>query len=181
MNHQSGGKNIYRISGESKNIAETFERIYRLYYVKLCYYAYSFVHDKDNAKDIVHDVFFALWQKRDELEQIMSISVYLYRAVKNKSLDFLKHDNLNISMTEYEELIEMPGSQNVIHELEGKEASEIINKIVNELPSRCREVFHLVKYQGLKYSETAELLGISINTVENQMVKSLNYLREKLS
>jgi len=161
--------------------AELFGEMYRFYYAKLCYYAYSFVYDKDASKDIVHDVFSNIWIKRNKLQQIESLKFYLYRAVKNKSLDYLKHSGLNkLSISDYEQE-GIAGNQNVEREYEHAELAGIIKKLLDELPPKCREVFVLVKFQGFKYAEAAELLGISSNTVENHIVKAFNFLRGKLS
>jgi RNA polymerase sigma-70 factor, ECF subfamily len=166
----------------SKNYdVKAFEEIYRLYYPKLCYYVCSIVRSKDASKDIVQDVFSNIWEKRNSLHDILSMKIYLYRAVKNRALDYLKHNKLYTPLLINDEHAEFESSQNVEKECENNELAGMLEKEIDKLPLRCREVFILVKFQGLKYSEVAELLQISTNTIENQMVKAFNFLRKRLS
>ena len=110
-----------------------------------------------------------------------SIKFYLYKAVKNKSLDYLKHQKVKSDTEESLKLINI-SSQNEAQEIyEQNELTEIIERHVNNLPIKCRDVFILVKFQGMSYNETAKILGISPNTVENQMAKAFTKLRESLS
>jgi RNA polymerase sigma-70 factor, ECF subfamily len=164
-----------------KGNTKVFEEIYRHYYPKLCYYAYSLVHDRDVSKDVVHDVFSKIWTKRNDLQHVISIKLFLYRAVKNKALNYLNSEKIKVPINDHLELIEFKSTENIERDCERNELSAMIEKSINELSPKCQEVFILVKFHGMKYSEVAEFLKISPNTVENHMVKAFNKLRKDLT
>lgn len=164
-----------------KGDPKVFEVIYRYYYAKLCFYAYSMVHDRDISKDVVHDVFSNMWTRRIDLQHVVSLKFYLYRAVKNKAINYLKLAKTKITSPVDSELIQFKSSENIESDYERNELEGIVEKIIDELPPKCREVFILVKYQGLKYHEAAEILQISPNTVDNHMAKAFSKLRKELT
>lgn len=153
-----------------------FEKLFLQYFEDLCAYAYSFVADIDTSKDIVQEVFYSLWVNKKKY--IISKS-FLYACVKNESLDYLKSshnqrkksslDSLVISLLEeYEDNIDV------------KDLNSEIDKCVNALPSRCQEIFILRREKGLKNKEIAEMLGISVKTVEVQIHKAILEIRKHL-
>lgn len=160
---------------------KAFEEIYRAFYSDLCGYAYTFVHDRDIVKDFVQDIFSFIWFHRKHFETEESLKYYLYRAVKNKVLDYLKHRKVKTAAVETLKLVNFSSQADVEEIYRKNELAKIIEKYVNDLPEKCREVFVLVKFQGMSYKETAKILGISSNTVENQMVKAFTKLRKALT
>ena len=140
-------------------------------------FARKILVDEDDAREVVHKVFIALWEKREEIDLAKSLKSYLFTSVHNRSLNVLR-DRKKFSG---EELPEVAGDWDVSTQIESMELEEKIREAIQSLPEKCRQVFELNRFEGLKYSEIAEKLNISIKTVENQMSKALKILREKLA
>lgn len=162
------------------NIA--FEEFVDAYYQGLYSYAYQFLRDKMDAEELVLDVFVIVWQKRQNLINIKNIKSYLYKSVKNKVIDFSRaNKNVNnISLDSTFDTSKIKISYTPEAELISKEEIDKINEAIEFLPKRCREVIYLIKNEQLSYKEVAEVMSISVKTVENQMTIALNKLSEKL-
>lgn len=157
-----------------------FEVLFRTHYSDLCAYANVYIKDLDASEELVQEVFFKLWSKRDSIEINSSIQSYLFRAVRNSSLNLIKHINIR---EEFKVHNERERSQNEAEHFDDVVASELeqkISKSIEELPTERRKIFIMSRYDGLKYSEIAEKLEISPKTVENQMGKALKYMRVHL-
>lgn len=167
---------------------QAFDELFRIYYPALLSYTNSILKDKQDAEEICLDILFRLWQNRKILPTIKNLSHYLYIAAKHGAISYMrtkgyKASQKNIGLDEAGESFIYELSN---HELRliNRETLEHINTAINTLPSRCRLIFKLVKEDGLKYSEVAQLLEISAKTVENQMViavKKLTAILEKMS
>ncbi|NJK93888.1 MAG: sigma-70 family RNA polymerase sigma factor [Bacteroidales bacterium] len=124
-----------------------------------------------NDREIVADVFFYLWLNRKKLPGLINIDGYLYSAVKNQSLKYLKKNKLvihsQIDQFSYDFFIENNTPESI---LLSDELKTIYDAAVKSLPHRCREIFILVKEEGLKYKEVAEKLSISHRTVQAQVI-----------
>ncbi len=144
--------------------------LYVYYGNRLFQFAMALLRSKEMAEEAVSDTFLKLWQKREQLGRIENLPFYLYVMTKNSCLDYLRKfgnsKNLNlddISLPFYK--VEATPEDLMIT----AEVLQQINKAENELPVRCRLIFRLVKEDGLKYREVAELLQVNIKTVENQI------------
>ena len=139
------------------------------------------MRDSDIAKDIVQEVFFILWQKKESIDLSKSVKSYLVSAVRNKCLNHIRdHKKFSDTILESEDQYVKPDykqSDRLIEEELGKK----IKSSIEELPAKCREVFLLSRYENLKYQEIADRLHISVKTVETQMSKALQHLRIRLS
>ncbi|MEO6978048.1 MAG: RNA polymerase sigma-70 factor [Mucilaginibacter sp.] len=158
-----------------------FEKIFREYFKGLRAYAYTFMKDEEQAEEIVQNVFCRIWEKRSQLKPEGSIKAYLYRAVHNESLNYIKHQKtraaFQVHYNNNEEQHSGEASEKImIAELDGH-----IQKALNDLPQQCRIIFQLSRFENLKYREIADQMNLSIKTVENQMGKALKVLREKLA
>lgn len=167
---------------------KAFEILYNEQYTSLCHFAQRFVFDLDTAREIVQDVFVRIWEKRTSLPVEISLKTYLYTSVRNKCLDYLKHLNVEYEFEKkrIKEILE-PGNNsfNTIDDpLDGlitKELENAIREAIENLPEKCREIFELSRFKGLKYREIAEELSISVKTVETQMSRAIEALKKKLS
>lgn len=158
---------------------QAFEEVFRTLYAPLCGYAHKILPDMADAEEVVQAVFLKVWEQRATLDIQHSIKAYLYRAVHNACLNQLKHEQVKQAHANH-----VKATREETHQtdrLEQQEMKREITRAINELPEKCREVFQLNRFEGLKYREVAELLGISEKTVENQMGKALKLLREKLA
>lgn len=136
--------------------------------------------DLDVAKDIVHNVFLNLWNKREEVDWSAPIKPYLFKAVHNRCLNQLR-DSKRIVRHELD--IEPEAIPDYVESRDFLEESELEKRIANaidSLPEKCRRIFRLSRFEGKKYSEIAETEGISVKTVEDQMSKALRILRDNL-
>jgi RNA polymerase sigma-70 factor (ECF subfamily) len=159
--------------GDEQSFTEAFDR----YYPGLCYYADKYIHDTDESRSLVQQVFVDLWIKRNKLIIGQSIKAYLFKSVHNSALDYLKHKRV-----ESKYLREAPPVPETIDEnvIEEAELNARINLAIEGLPGKCREIFLLCRFEELRYSEIAEKLGISVKTVEMQMGIAMKKLRVKL-
>lgn len=157
---------------------ENFSSLFDQYYEALCFFADKYLDDLDMSRSVVQDVFVNIWTKRENISPKFSIKSYLYFAVRNRALDHLRRNKRNVEFSEgVENNLLVPFDDRV----EEAEITARVNKSINELPERCREVFILCRFEGLKYSQCAEQLNISVKTVESQMAIALKRLREKLA
>lgn len=163
-----------------KGDKQAFEIIYKSYYKRLHGFARTYIREFQVAEDIIQTVFLKIWENKETWEPKGKLRHYLFNAVRNESLNFKRHTRI-VQGSEaellriYEERIEF--------EAIGEE-SDIkieIEKGINHLPPRCREIFLLNRRSGLTYVEIAEYLDISINTVNTQMGRALETLRIFLS
>ena len=151
-----------------------FSELYLTYYSKLVRFAKEFVIQEEDAENISQYVFIILWENRDFIEHIDNMNAYLFRLVRNKCLDYLKH---KVFEQRYVESVQTSYEVDVV---EDNDTEILIRAAINSLPKRCRDIFLLSRVEGLKYKEISEQLGISVNTVECQMGIALKKLRIKL-
>ena len=157
-----------------------FEKLYKLYYPKMFAFAQNYVPANEDAENIVQDVFLILWERKDEIEISFTLTTYLFTLVKNRCLNFLRHklieEEYNSQMKE-ELRFKLYALETFDYSYQSEEElQEIIRRALDTLPERCREVFIKSRIEGLKYKEISDELGISVNTVENQMVTALKKL-----
>jgi RNA polymerase sigma-70 factor (ECF subfamily) len=142
--------------------------------------AESMTRDRATAEEIVQDVMLGLWRRRETFSAEGSPQGYLFRATRNRALNQLRHQKIQ---RQTEPHLQTRTAVHAVAEsaLAEQEIQAAVQRAVADLPERCREVFELSRVHGLKYSEIAETLDISIKTVETQMGKALRVLRERLA
>lgn len=154
-----------------------FRHLYEEHYKALCWYAVRYTRDMPAAEDIVHEVFVAFWEKRSTIDREGAVKAYLYRSVANRSLNWLRDRKQTIN-PEFAELASGVTEDDFYTDQAELEAR--VHEAIAKLPPRCGEVFRLSRFEDLKYREIAERLNISVRTVEVQMSKALQILREEL-
>ncbi|MEO8109056.1 MAG: RNA polymerase sigma-70 factor [Ginsengibacter sp.] len=168
----------FRLSNDDQN---ALKELFGHYSKRLFHFAYSIIHSRELAEEIVEDVFIQVWQKRIKLSTLENLTWYLYVATRNISCNYLRkykkviHIDIDeLTLPNY--TIDATPEELII----SNEALQNINKIINELPLKCRIIFKLVKEDGLKYKEVAGLLNLTTKTVENQMGIALKKLHAAL-
>ena len=157
-----------------------FDTIFRTWYGPLVGTAERMLRDRAVAEELVQDVMLELWRRRETLSSEGSAQAYLFQATRNRVLNHLRH--LKIEQRSEPELRgDSPASPHADSALAHEELNVAVQRAVQALPDRCREVFELSRVHGLKYAEIAKTLGISVKTVEAQMGKALRTLRERLA
>ena len=159
---------------------KSFELIFKTYFSNLTIFARKFVYDLDTAKEIVHNVFFNLWEKRNEVDTGRSLKTYLFSSVYNRSLNYLR-DNKKFIQGDISEVYTRVVNEEVTSGIEQAELEQRISEALKKLPEKCREIFTLNRFDDLKYKEIAGKLNISIKTVEAQMSKALRIMRDELN
>ena len=162
-----------------KNIAD-FEDLFKSNYSRLCAYANLFLNDPDAAEDVVQEVFFKLWKNRAELEIQTNLKSYLFRAVRNGCMNLIEHIQVRDSYKVVNEEDIKEAESRYIDEAIVSELEEKIRETIDQLPTERRKIFIMSRFDGLKYREIADQLGISVKTVENQMYQALKFLRDNL-
>ncbi len=154
--------------------AQAYKQLFVIFQPSLLQFATSMLGSLEVAEEIVSDVFIKIWEKRQQLDKVENLQYYLFTAVKNRALNYLNDKKKNFTTNIDNSPVEL---KSIYHDPEQKMISaETINEIqrtINQLPPRCQLIFKLIKEDGLKYKEVAELLHISIKTVENQMTLAL--------
>ncbi|MFY0600956.1 MAG: RNA polymerase sigma-70 factor [Cyclobacteriaceae bacterium] len=157
---------------------KVYELLFRTHYASLVSFSVSYVGEPETAEEIVQDVFLNIWSKSENLNIQTSIKSYLFGAVRNASLNFLKHQKVEKAYAE-EQFTRLDKSDETNH-LELDELKEKISLALDKIPEKCREIFELSRFEGKRYKEIAEELNISLKTVENQMGKALKIMRQEL-
>lgn len=144
----------------------------------MCGVVRRIVFAPDVAEELVQDVFFRFWSKREHLSEIDALRTYLIRAARNTALNHLRRQKLEHAHEEREAAMGEPyTTEHADDATTAGELTEAVNAAINRLPPRCREVFLMSRDGGLTYVEIARELGISIKTVETQMGRALKTLR----
>ncbi|MEG1648695.1 MAG: RNA polymerase sigma-70 factor [Rikenellaceae bacterium] len=155
-----------------------FEKCYKDNFKDLYRFLMLYCNDPKQREDVIQDVFTTLWEKGN-FEKIENIRAYLFNAVKNRLFNSIRDNNRR------NELLEQ-WQHTLLHENNSKECfnmdslCEIVNSAVESLPPRCKEIYILNRKNKLKYAQIAQLLGISVNTVENQMSSALQKIRDAI-
>lgn len=159
---------------------KVFGELFDTYYEALCRYAFSILKDSDETKDTVQKVFCKLWDQRLDLDIRTSLKSYLYRMTHNESLNYI-HQQTNRGAINLE--IVGAGSENtddVNEHIMASDLQQAIDKALESLAPQCRKVFEMSRMEQRSYSEIANILQISVNTVENHISKALRIMRVAL-
>ncbi|MGK7370167.1 MAG: RNA polymerase sigma factor [Candidatus Halalkalibacterium sp. M3_1C_030] len=161
----------------SESQQEAFNSLFRALYPQLVRFSLRYTGNKAVAADLTQDAFVTIWKKREEMKQIDSPKAYLYRIVRNHSLNYIRdHSSRTTGLEAMEEpQVEM---NDVEDEEQADQQLQLLKQWIGELPDRRREAFELSRFEGLDHDEIAEVMGISSNTVNNHIVAALDYLKE---
>lgn len=154
-----------------------YKFLFTHYYSDLLYYATGLTNDSDKAADIVQDTFIKIWKQRSSITIQTSIKSYLFSAVYNHFIDAYRKEKSQL------DLLDQLKSEALLARLDNpendqKERLQQIQKLINGLPPKCKEIFLMSKKEGLRYQEIGNILNISVKTVEAQMSKAFKTIRE---
>ena len=172
----------------SQKYRESFKEVYISYYSRMKRFAQQYVIREEDADNIVQDIFLELWEKQLQLNSIVNLNGFLFRILKNKCIDFLRRKKLEQQIADK---IQSEYIRTLMLKFESLEALEdkffddvdtdtIIQKAIDSLPEKCREIFIKNKIEGKKQKLIAEELYISVHTVESQMAIAYKKLRKAL-
>ena len=160
-----------------KGSKEYFELLFRKYYQSLVIFSNHFIDDKTAAEDIVQEFFTRMWEQRESIGIGGSVKNYLFRSIKNSTLNYITYNSKFSRNEKTQSLIE------TLHSLDPIDIDELEIEVINalnKLPERGREIFLLHYKDGYTYEEIAGMLGISKNTVKTHILRSKNTFGSKL-
>ena len=158
-----------------------FDRVYLEHYAALHHYAYTLLEDSAHADEMVQDVFLKILERNEPVSIHTSLKAYLYRSVHNECMNYFKHQKVKQKYWQRNMHETDNHTDHALNKLQYREFEQRLLKAINELPGQCRIIFQMSRFDELKYAEIATQLGISIKTVDNQMVKALKRLRQQLA
>lgn len=155
-----------------------FEKCYKDYFADLYRFLMLYCNDAKQREDVIQDVFATLWQRVD-FDKIDNIRAYLFNSVKNRLLNQIRDGKRRNELLErWQSALTNENNSSECYDIEA--LCNIVNAAVESLPPRCREIYLLNRKDKLKYTQIATYLGISINTVENQMGLALSRIRDAI-
>lgn len=157
---------------------DAYDLLMDRYYVLLCNYAFTFTKNHDSAEDIVQNIMVDLWVKRKKIRPDLSLKNYLYKSVYNGFISQYRKQKAVIYLEK-----KHFDAVDAIMEFDQEEIQRLIrrvNKEIERLPKKCKEIFLLNKKDGLTHTEISEYLDISVKTVEGHITKAFKILRDKL-
>lgn len=159
---------------------QAFRLIFDKYYSSLCIYANSVTKDLELSQDIVSDCFVRIWERKENIQINTSLKHYLIFSVRNAIYSYLRSpESRKIDInTIIERLDNSPVDE---YDLEKEASLQRISRLIEKLPKQQKRILELAAYNGKTYKEIAEILGISVNTVNTQISRAYRFLRDRLT
>jgi RNA polymerase sigma-70 factor (ECF subfamily) len=178
MNETTQQSDQFLLNSLQDGEEKAFDFIFRKYYKALCAQANLYVHDLDQAQNLVQDCFIKMWENRKNAGQIKNLSAYLSFMVRNRSIDHVRKSKKEIITELVSEGVEMTDSSDEI--FISYEFEEKLVEALSMLPERCRVAFEYSRFEGLTYNEIAQKMNVTVKAVEALMSRSLRILRVEL-
>lgn len=164
----------------NNNDEKAIELLFDRFFDYLCAVVFRVIHDYEAARDVVQDIFFDLWKKRENIQIHIALRPYLRRAAVNRALNYIKRKRIVPNDDEdaaVDIVSNVPSGQAY---LEKDELESKIYSVIEALPPKCKLVFGMSRFENMSYQEIANALEISVKTVENQISKALKILRSEV-
>lgn len=158
-----------------------FESLFRSSYTSLVHYAKKLIKDSDTAEEIVQDLFVRLWQDKEKIRIQSSLNGYLFRSVHNRCLHHIEHNKVKEKHVREMSLKKDAESASPSDLVQYNELLLKIIRVLDRLPEKCGRIFYMNRFEGMKYTEIAEKLSVSVKTVEANMGKALREFRKALA
>lgn len=158
-----------------KGKSKAYRYLFSEYYDWLCNYVFSLCNERSLAEDIVQDAVVGLWEKRKVIIITTSLKNYLFKTCHNQFLQHVRSQKIKFDVLDKIrwDVISEATLEDDLYDFK----MEKLNRLIDQLPPRCKEIFVQNKLEKRKYKEIALDMGISVKTVENQMLKALHFLR----
>ena len=161
------------------NNSHALKILFEKYFGPLCFFSFQIVKSNELSEESVSDVFTNIWLKRNTIEIRTNFKTYIYTAVKNQSINYLRQEKRYSQNTDSNNLHLIVSDQTADQSILQQNLENKIDSLINELPKRRGLIFRMNRIDGLSYKEIAEILSISINTVQNQMVKAVKFISDQ--
>ena len=159
---------------------KAFKQLFDKYHKKLYAYLFRLLDSKDDAEDIVQETFLKIWNKREAFNEAYSFDSFLFKIAKNTFISFTRKKVNQQIFAHDPDLFSEPDSANSDSYVICRETRQIIDAIIDQLPEKRKEIFRLRRIENLSRQEIADKLGISIVTVDNQIMKANHFLKAEL-
>jgi len=174
------------VRGIQRGDNAAFEALFLAYYERLVRFAYGFVKMRSAAEEIVQDLFLTVWTRREQWAVHGAVQTYLYAATRNHALNWLRHGGTEqrwvASVVDGDDVrAVLPRSAPANERVELAELDEAIRQAIDRLPPRSRETFILSRQHYLSYEEIAQVMDVSVKTVQEQIWRALRTLRVSLA
>jgi len=176
-----GFKQIFtkRLSAEKQQEIR-FQEVFNTYWKRMVAFSQHHCPSDDIAMDIVQDIFCSLWKRRGDLEVIVHMEHYLFRAVRIRISDYYREHYRRANSEGLMATTFCDITHNTEETIYYNDLDHFVNGLVNRLPCRCRQVYSLSRNSGLNIPEIARSLGLSEKTVEAHLTKALKFLRHNI-
>lgn len=176
------------MKGNKSTYQNEYEKVYAIYFPKLVRFSRTYVISHQDAENIVQDIFLYLWEHKEMLESLQNTNAFLFTLTKNRCIDHLRKQTQNKDKKQSLTTLQEKELELKLYSLQAFDENKysdsqietIIADAVNSLPERCREIFILSRFEGLRHKEIAEHLNISTNTIEGQIAIALRKLKVAL-
>lgn len=160
---------------------DAFKEFFHALHPEIFFFVYRYTGDWDVARDIAQDTFINFWRSHERIEPSLSAKSFLFRIARNLALNYLARTRHAFRLSIATEGVLMSPYLSIEEKHDDIFLHDDLQKAINSLPNRCREIFILSRFHDMSYSEIADTLGISLQTVKNQMNKAISVLRTRLS
>jgi len=158
-----------------------FDSIYSIFNPKLQRFVFTIVKTENDTEEIVQEVFVKLWENREKIKKYISFENYLFTIAYHTTVSLLRKRAKEVHYIEYVKSVQMEVEEFTPDETFNRdEIHETLNLLIEKMPGRQQEVFRMKHFQNCSYKEIADHLNISVNTVENHIVKAHKFLKENL-
>lgn len=170
---------VYRISKGDERAMEVFMDTFS---APLFQYAYGILSNRELAEEVVSDVFFEIWKGRKKILEIESMGAWLRTLTYRKSISALRHEQTLPDTVSFDDLENFTAAklESTVEESDDQERIDNLNRAIESLPPKCRHVFQLAKIERVPYKEIAELLSISVATINYHVGYAMDFIKKRL-
>jgi len=158
-----------------------FEKIYRLYSLRIYYNILKIVKSEEAAKEILQEVFIKIWEKREQIDLEQSFTSYLFQISKHMVYSALRKENVEKKLKDYLSFIGTEIYTHVEEALAYKHSEKFVLESIEKLPPQRKQVYTLCKIEGKSYEEVSRILGISTSTISDHIVKATKFIKNQRS
>jgi len=164
-----------------KDDEHAFQQLFEFYIHGLFRFTFAILGNKELAEEAVSDVFFKIWIHRAKIEGIENFKAYLYTSARNTALNYLDKEDRKKAISLDDLSVSLPINEVCPEtELISKELREIIGRAIEHLPERCKLIYSLAKIEQLKYKEIAQILDISVKTIDHQLTIAIKKIGDEI-
>jgi RNA polymerase sigma-70 factor (ECF subfamily) len=158
-----------------------FYNLYERYCRRLYGFVFRYIKQKEDAEEIVQEVFVKIWESRNKIDAYSSFESFLFTIAYNTTISLLRKRTSEKKYLEHLQSLQHPDDlPDLIDEIHFNELNDRVQLLLNELTPRQKEIYHLSREEGLSHDEIAKKLDISVNTVKKHMVNTLAFLKSQI-